>query len=49
MIVARTESHCRRLVTNFKFYKEITDNREFGKFLFDWLFEKFMNRAKSAS
>lgn len=27
--------------TNFKFYKRITDDREFSKFLLDWLFERF--------
>ena len=23
--------------TNFKFYKQVTDNPQFGKFLLDWL------------
>jgi len=27
--------------TNFKFYKRITDDREFSKFFLDWLFERF--------
>jgi type I restriction enzyme, R subunit len=27
--------------TNFKFYKRITDDRDFGKFFFDWLFDRF--------
>lgn len=27
--------------TNFKFYKRITDDREFGKFFLDWLFDRF--------
>jgi type I restriction enzyme R subunit len=33
--------------TNFKFYKQINDDPEFGKFLLDWLFERY-NRKKSA-
>ena len=27
--------------TNFNFYKRVTDDPEFGKFLLDWLFERF--------
>jgi hypothetical protein len=30
--------------TNFKFYKRITDDRDFAKFCLDWLFDRF--RAK---
>jgi type I restriction enzyme R subunit len=26
---------------NFKFYKRITDDKDFGKFFLDWLFERF--------
>lgn len=33
--------------TNFKFYKQITDNPEFGKLFLDWLFDRF--RRKFAS
>lgn len=29
------------LQTNFKFYKRITDDKEFGKFFLDWLFDRF--------
>ena len=27
--------------TNFKFYKRVTDDREFSKFFLDWLFQRF--------
>jgi type I restriction enzyme, R subunit len=27
--------------TNFQFYKRVTDDRDFGKFFLDWLFERF--------
>ncbi|MBI4544425.1 MAG: hypothetical protein HY703_04445 [Gemmatimonadetes bacterium] len=27
--------------TNFKFYKRVTDDRDFAKFFLDWLFERF--------
>jgi type I restriction enzyme R subunit len=30
--------------TNFKFYKQITDDQEFGKFLLDWLFERYRRK-----
>jgi type I restriction enzyme R subunit len=29
--------------SNFKFYKQITDDQDFGKFLLDWLFERYTN------
>ncbi len=29
--------------SNFKFYKQITDDQDFGKFLLDWLFERYNN------
>jgi len=32
--------------TNFKFYKRITDDSEFGKFFMDWLFERFNKEVK---
>ncbi len=31
--------------TNFKFYKRVTDDREFAKFFLDWLFERFRSRV----
>jgi len=31
--------------TNFKFYKQITDDSEFAKFLFDWLFDRYRKRV----
>ncbi len=31
--------------TNFKFYKRVTDDREFGKFFLNWLFERFRSRV----
>lgn len=33
--------------TNFKFYKQITDDPEFGKFLLDWLFERYNTRMSA--
>jgi len=33
--------------TNFKFYKRITDDREFSKFFLDWLFERFQKSLKT--
>lgn len=32
--------------TNFKFYKRVTDDREFAKFFLDWLFDRFRMTAK---
>ena len=32
--------------TNFKFYKQITDDAEFAKFFLDWLFERYLKRAR---
>jgi type I restriction enzyme, R subunit len=32
--------------TNFKFYKRVTDDREFAKFFIDWLFERFRASVK---
>ncbi|MGH7206715.1 MAG: type I restriction endonuclease subunit R, partial [Nitrospiraceae bacterium] len=32
--------------TNFKFYKQITDDREFAKVFLDWLFERYVSRSK---
>lgn len=29
---------------NFKFYKQVTDNKEFGKLFLDWLFDRFRQR-----
>jgi type I restriction enzyme R subunit len=33
--------------TNFKFYKQINDDPEFGKFLLDWLFERYSQRMSA--
>jgi type I restriction enzyme R subunit len=33
--------------TNFKFYKRITDDREFSKFFLDWLFERFRKSLRA--
>jgi type I restriction enzyme R subunit len=30
--------------TNFKFYKQVTDNPEFAELLFDWMFERYLKR-----
>jgi type I restriction enzyme R subunit len=32
--------------SNFKFYKQITDDREFAKYFLDWLFERYLERTK---
>ena len=32
--------------TNFKFYKRVTDDREFAKYFLDWLFDKFRNQVE---
>ncbi len=32
--------------TNFKFYKRITDDQQFGKFFLDWLFERLKQRTQ---
>ena len=31
--------------TNFKFYKRITDDRDFAKYFLDWLFERFRTQV----
>ena len=31
--------------SNFKFYKQIRDNEEFGKRLLDWLFDRYLRMA----
>ena len=33
--------------TNFKFYKRITDDRDFSKFFVDWLFDRFRKSAQA--
>ena len=33
--------------TNFKFYKQINDDPQFGKFLLDWLFERFSQKQSA--
>ncbi len=35
--------------TNFKFYKRVTDDRDFSNFFLDWLFERFRQRTASGS
>lgn len=32
---------------NFKFYKRITDDKDFGKFFFDWLFDRFRDSLET--
>lgn len=32
--------------SNFKFYKQITDDREFAKYFLDWLFQRYLSRTK---
>jgi len=34
--------------TNFKFYKRITDDREFAKFFLDWLFDRFRSKVSGS-
>jgi type I restriction enzyme R subunit len=33
--------------TNFKFYKEVTDNERVGRLFFDWLFNRYYERKKA--
>ncbi len=35
--------------TNFKFYKRVTDDPQFGKFFVDWLFERFRTTVETAA
>jgi type I restriction enzyme R subunit len=32
---------------HFKFYKQATDNEDFARILLDWLFERYLQRAKA--
>jgi type I restriction enzyme R subunit len=32
--------------SNFKLYRDVTDNPDFAKLLFDWLFERYLRRTK---
>src|SRR3989338_5735359 len=32
--------------SNFKFYKQVTDDQEFSKVFFNWLFERYLGKAK---
>ena len=34
--------------TNFKFYKQITDNQEFGKLFLDWLFNRYRQKVATS-
>jgi hypothetical protein len=34
--------------TNFRFYKRITDDREFSRFFLDWLFERYRKTIETA-
>jgi type I restriction enzyme R subunit len=31
--------------TNFKFYKQVTDDPEFSRMFFEWLFDRYLNKA----
>jgi type I restriction enzyme R subunit len=33
--------------TNFEFYKQVTDNPEFGRLFFDWLFDRYLRRTSN--
>jgi type I restriction enzyme R subunit len=33
--------------SNFKFYKRITDDKDFGKFFLDWLFDRFQRSLEA--
>ncbi len=33
------------ITTNFEFYKQVTDNPEFGRLFFDWLFDRYLKRT----
>ena len=32
--------------SNFKFYKQITESPDFARFLYDWLFDRYLGRQK---
>jgi hypothetical protein len=44
---AQTAATFRRSDTNFKFYKRVTDDPEFGRFFLDWLFERFRTTVET--
>jgi TPP-dependent trihydroxycyclohexane-1,2-dione (THcHDO) dehydratase len=35
--------------SNFKFYKQITDNPQFNQIFVDWLFERYVTRTTNAT
>ena len=34
--------------SNFKFYKQITESLDFARFLYDWLFDRYLGRQKTS-
>jgi hypothetical protein len=32
--------------TNYKLYKLVNDDKDFARVLFDWLFERYLKRAR---
>ncbi len=44
-ILAAPESR-RNSLKHLKFYKQVTDDQEFAKVFFDWLFERYLGKAK---
>ena len=34
--------------TNFKFYKQITDDPEFSRMFFEWLFDRYLKSTKKS-
>ena len=34
--------------SNFKFYKQITESPDFARFLYDWLFDRYLGRQKTS-
>ncbi len=43
--LAEQESR-RNFLKHVKFYKQVTDDQEFAKVFFDWLFERYLGKAK---
>ena len=33
--------------SNFKFYKQVNDDRQFAKFFFEWLFDRYYKRKRN--
>ncbi len=38
-----------KIDANFKFYKQVTDDPEFARFFFGWLFERYVRGKQKAT